>query len=74
MLVKKGKKTVKLRKVPCLPKLQTSRPRLTVLLKIESFDNIIWYKKCCHFNFGRFKFHDNWQNKVFGRKEEDFFR
>ena len=53
MLVKKGKKTVKLRKVPCLPKLQTSRPRLTVLLKIESFDNIIWYKKCCHFNFGQ---------------------
>ena len=53
MLVKKGKKTVKLQKVPFLPKLQTSRPRLTALLKIALFDNIIWHKKCCHFNFGQ---------------------
>ena len=53
MIVKTGKTTVKLQKVPFLPKLQTSRPRLTVLLKIALFDNIIRYKKCCHFNFGQ---------------------
>lgn len=40
-IVKHGKKTVKLGKVPFLPKLKTSRPRLTALLNIALFDNII---------------------------------
>lgn len=45
MIVKTGKKTVKLRKIPFFPELLTSRSRLTALLKIALFDNIIWYKK-----------------------------
>lgn len=43
MIVKTGKKTVKLRKIPVFPELLTSRSRLTALLKIALFDNIIWY-------------------------------
>ena len=53
MIVKTGKKTVKLRKIPFFLELLTSRSRLTALLKIALFDNIIWYKKCCYFNFGQ---------------------
>ena len=68
MIVKTGKKTVKLRKIPFFPELLTSRSRLTALLKIALFDNIIWYKNVAILISGKipvlilasFKFRENW--------------